>query len=178
MIETIRDLLVASPLPNLHAVLVHFPVALLAVALLLDLGCLVVRKMVWLDRAATMLYVLGTIAAAAAFLTGRIASQEMWQFPPEAQAVLADHHDLGLLTLLAYCIVTVLRGIVTWLAREDWRIKLGFFRLLALVASSAALILLALTADRGGALVYRYGMGSSAEPPASDSRSLSEITAP
>jgi uncharacterized membrane protein len=30
-----------------------------------------------------------------------------------------------------------------------------------LVASSAALILLALTADRGGALVYRYGMGSS-----------------
>jgi uncharacterized membrane protein len=73
--------------------------------------------------------------------------------------VLADHGDLGLLTLMAYCIVTVLRSIVSWLAREDWRIKLGFFRLLALIASASALVLLVLTADRGGALVYQHGVG-------------------
>jgi uncharacterized membrane protein len=73
---------------------------------------------------------------------------------------MADHQDLALLTLLAYCIVTLLRSIVTWLAREDWIIKFGFFRLLALVASMAALVLLVLTADLGGSLVYRYGVGT------------------
>lgn len=162
MTTAIENLLSASSLPNLHALAIHFPVALLSVALLTDLACLVLRKRVWLDRTAITLYVIGTISAAASFLSGRSASADMWHVPSEAQAVLADHQDLALLTLLAYCIVTVLRGIVTWLAREDWRIKIGFFRLLALVASAAALILLALTADRGGALVYRYGIGSAA----------------
>jgi uncharacterized membrane protein len=84
----------------------------------------------------------------------------MWEYAGDAQAVMADHQDLALLTLLAYCIVTLLRSMVTWLSREDWKIKIGFFRLLALVASAAALILLVLTADLGGSLVYRYGMGT------------------
>jgi uncharacterized membrane protein len=48
---------------------------------------------------------------------------------------------------------------VSWLGREDWRIKVGFFRLLALIASASALVLLALTADRGAALVYQHGVG-------------------
>lgn len=87
----------------------------------------------------------------------------MWKIAGEAQATMADHQDLGLLTLLAYCIVTLLRTLVTWLARDDWRIKLGFFRLLALVASVAALVLLVVTADLGGALVYRHGMGVGAK---------------
>lgn len=168
MIGPIEGLLEASALPNLHAFAVHFPIALLAVALLVDLACLMLRKRVWLDRTATTLYVLGTLAAGATYLTGRAASQDMWQFSSEAQAVLADHEDIALITLLAYCIVTVLRSIVTWLGREDWRIKIGFFRLLALVASGAALVLLTLTADRGGALVYQYGMGSAAASTARD----------
>lgn len=162
MIQSLDGLLAGSALPNLHAVAIHFPIALLSVALLLDLACLLIRKWIWLDRTATLLYLLGTVAAAAGFLTGRAASETMWQFPAEAQVVMADHQDLALLTLLAYCIVSVLRSIVTWLAREDWRIKIGFFRLLALAASGAALILLAQTADRGGALVYEHGMGSTA----------------
>lgn len=163
MIETVQAWLGSSAIPNPHAVLVHFPVALLPVALLLDVGCVVFRKRIWLDRTAATLYVLGTIGAAGAYLTGRIASQEMWKIAGEAQATMADHQDLGLLTLLAYCIVTLLRTLVTWLARDDWRIKLGFFRLLALVASVAALVLLVVTADLGGALVYRHGMGVGAK---------------
>jgi uncharacterized membrane protein len=159
MMGVFESWLSASAIPNLHAVLIHFPVALLPSALLLDLACLLFRKRIWLDRSATTLYVLGTVGAAAAYLSGRAAAGDMWSVAGEAQAVMADHQDLGLLTLLAYCIVTMLRAIVTWLAREDWRIKLGFFRLLALVASIAALILLVLAADLGGSLVYRHGVG-------------------
>jgi uncharacterized membrane protein len=165
MIDAIRELAGSSALPNLHAAMLHFPVALLPVALLLDLACLVVRKKVWLDRSATLLYVLGTLAAAAAYLTGRSAAGDLWALPGHVQTTLADHEDLAMLTLLAYCITTVLRTIVTWLGREDWKIKIGFFRLLALIASTASLVLLLLTADRGGMLVYHYGVGST--PPAS-----------
>jgi len=177
MIEGARQVFFSSSFPNLHALVVHFPVALLPVALLLDLGCLVARARVWLDRCASTLYVIGTVAAALAFVTGRFAAQGATGLPWEAGAVLADHGDLGLLTLVAYAVVTVLRSIVSWLAREDWRIKFGFFRLLALIASASALVLLALTADRGSALVYRHGIGSS--PPASlDGRVPSDSRSP
>ena len=160
MIEAVRAAATSSGIPNLHALVGHFPVALLPVALLTDLACLVVRAKVWLDRCATTLYAVGTIAAAAAFVTGRLAAQGTWGLSGEVRAALADHADLGLLTLLAYCVVTALRATVSWLGREDWRIKVGFFRLLALIASASALILLMLAVDRGAALVYRHGVGS------------------
>ena len=173
MIETIREVLTATAFPNPHAVVVHFPVALLPVALLLDLSCLVFRKRIWLDRTASTLYVLGSIGAAAAYITGRMAAADFWDTAGAAQVAMADHEDLALLTMLAYCIVTLLRNLVTWLSREDWRIKLGFFRLLALVASILALVLLVVTADLGGRLVYRYGIGHGGTPssPHSDSAS-------
>jgi uncharacterized membrane protein len=163
MTETIRELIAAISFPNVHAVAVHFPVALLPCALAVDLACLLLRKRIWLDRTAMTLYVLGTVGAGAAYLSGRLAAATMWETAGPAQAVLADHQDLALLTLISYCVVTVLRSIVTWLGREDWRIKLGFFRLLALVASAAALVLLLQTANHGGSLVYRYGLGTSVE---------------
>lgn len=163
MIETIQTWIGATAFPNLHAVLVHFPVALLPCALLLDIACVTFRKRIWIDRAATTMYFLGTIGAGAAYQSGRMAAAGMWKTAGEAQAVLADHQDLALLTLLAFCLVTLLRSAVTWLGREDWKIKLGFFRLLALAASTAAMVLLLLTADHGGSLVWRYGLGTQTE---------------
>lgn len=163
MMETIQSWLAATSFPNLHAVAIHFPVALLPCALVLDLGCLMLKKRIWLDRAATTLYFLGTVGAAAAHQSGKLAAANLWKTAGEAQAVLADHQDLALLTLLAYCLVTLLRSAVTWMGRDDWKIKLGFFRLLALAASTAALVLLLLTADRGGSLVYQYGLGTRLE---------------
>jgi uncharacterized membrane protein len=148
--------------PNLHALAVHFPVALLSVALLLDLACLVARSKLWLDRCATTLYVAGTVGAAAAYLTGQLAAPQATSVTGEIRSVLADHGDLGLLTLLAYLVVAVLRLIVSWLGRDDRRITTGFFRLLALVASASALVLLMLAVDRGSALVYRHGVGRTA----------------
>ena len=164
MITTATELLAASGIPNPHAFAVHFPVALLSVALLLDLACLVARSKLWLDRSATTLYVAGTVGAAAAYLTGRLAAPEAASVTGEIRSVIADHGDLGLLTLLAYLVVTVLRLIVSWLGRDDRRITTGFFRLLALVASAAALVLLMLAVERGGALVYRHGVGQTAIP--------------
>jgi uncharacterized membrane protein len=162
MITAATELIAASGIPNPHALAVHFPIALLSVALLLDLACLVARTRVWLDRCSTTLYVAGTVGAAAAYLTGRSAASEASSVTGEILSVLADHGDLGLLTLLAYLVVTVLRLIVSWLGRDDRRITPGFFRLLAMVASASALVLLMLAVDRGSALVYRHGVGQTA----------------
>jgi uncharacterized membrane protein len=156
MLETI---LAENALPNLHPAVVHFPLALLVTALIFDLACVVTRAWPWMDRAATALWVLGTAGLGGAYLTGDAASDQMVGITGEAQAVLADHEALAELSLFAFGGVMVLRLLVSWLGRRDKRIHIGLFRLVALAAALAAQLLLVATADRGGALVYRYGMG-------------------
>ena len=52
MLETVFSeivgLVTGSSAPNLHALVIHFPIALLVVALLLDLACLAARRHPWL----------------------------------------------------------------------------------------------------------------------------------
>jgi len=165
MIESVQAWISASAVPNPHAILIHLPLALLPTALLMDLGCLFLRKRIWFDKTATVLYVLGTLGAAAAYFSGEFASEGLAVVPGPALAPLADHEDLGLMTLVAFSIVTILRTTVTSLSREDWRIKFGFFRLSALIAAALSMFLLVLTADQGGALVYRHGLAVEAVTP-------------
>jgi len=171
MIETLRALLNDPAVPSLHVLVVHFPIALLVVALLFDIGCLFFRKRAWLDRAATSLYLIGTIGAGAAYLSGQRAAAALQEISGAAEATLADHQDLALATLAAFSGVTLLRMLVSWLARNDRRIQLGIFRLVAIPIAIAGLALLALTADRGGALVYQHGIGVEAEHRAGSPRS-------
>ena len=63
--------------PSLHVVAVHFPIAFISLAPLFDLGCLVFRDRVWLDRTATVLYVMGTIGGCAAYLSGERAARAL-----------------------------------------------------------------------------------------------------
>lgn len=167
------QLLAENALPNIHPAVVHFPIALLMTALVADICSLAWRRWTWIDRAGTALWILGVAGLGAAFLSGDAASDQMWQVQGQAQAVLADHEDLARLSLFAFGGVAVLRLLVSWLSRSDKRVHVGFFRLVALAAALAAQLLLVATADRGGALVYRYGLGVaaagwSAPPPQGD----------
>jgi uncharacterized membrane protein len=125
---------------------------------------------VWLDRAASALYLLGTLGAGAAFLSGQRASSSLESLAPAAESVLADHEAQAVLALIALAVATLWRLMVTWLGRDDRRVSIGFFRLLALPAALVALAMLALTADLGGHLVYRHGVGVSVSVEAPDSR--------
>jgi len=138
---------------------IHFPIACLFLAPLFDIGCLVFRKRVWLDRAAIALYVIGTIGAGAAYLTGQRAAAALQDLSPGTESALADHENFAVLTLVALSVVSLVRLAVSWLARNDRRINLGFFRLVAIPVALAGLAMLALTADRGGTLVYKHGVG-------------------
>lgn len=153
-------------LPNLHPAIVHFPVALLTTAVLLDLACVVLRGWPWLDRAASALYLLGLAGAGGAYLSGRQAAAAMYGLPVGAQTTLGDHREGALLTLVAFGIVALLRLLVSWLGRRDKRIEVGFFRLVALLAAAGALTLLLRTAQLGGLLVFRHGVGVEGAVPA------------
>jgi uncharacterized membrane protein len=163
VIEALRALFTDPSFPSLHVMVVHFPIAFIAFAPLLDLGCLVFRDRVWLDRAAAAMYLMGTLGAGAAYLLGEEAAEAAQSMTPAAKSALADHQAQAVITLVVLAAVTLLRLMVTWMGRNDRRITVGIFRLLALPAAFAALAMLALTADLGGALVYRHGVGVNAE---------------
>jgi len=153
MIESLQALFTNPSYPSLHVIVIHFPIALICLAPLFDLGCLILRDQVWLDRAATLLYVMGTLGAGAAYLAGERAAK------PAAESALADHESSAMITLIALAIVSLFRFWVSWLSRADSRISIGVFRLAAIPLALAGLALLAVTADRGGSLVYGHGLG-------------------
>ena len=159
MIDAVLALFNDPKIPSLHVLVVHFPIAFLFLAPVFDIGCIFFRQRVWLDRAATSLYIMGTIGAGAAYLSGERASEMIAEISPVAESALADHENMAVLTLIALAVVSLVRLMVSWLAREDRRIHLGIFRLIALPIALVGLALLALTADAGGNLVYRHGVG-------------------
>lgn len=159
MIESLVALVTNPSYPNLHVIAVHFPIAFVSLAPLLDLGCLVLRSQMWLDRAATLMYVLGTAGAGAAYLTGERAAEALENLSPAAESALADHESFAVLTLIGLGVVSLVRLMVSWLSRDDRRVHIGFFRLVAIPIAVGGLLLVGLTADRGGHLVYGQGLG-------------------
>lgn len=160
MTEILTTLVTDPSYPNLHVIAVHFPIAFVVFAPFLDIGCLVFRRHMWLDRTASFLYVVGTIGAGAAYLTGERAAEAMTHLSPTAESAIADHESFAMLTLIALAVISLVRLMVSWLSRDDRRIRIGFFRLVAIPIALCGLLLVALTADRGGRLVYRHGLGT------------------
>lgn len=149
-----------TSLPNLHPAAIHFPIVLLATALVIDAIALALRRQIWLDRAGAMLWALGAAAAGAAYLSGSSAADGLGLVVPEVESAIARHSDLAWWTLLGAAALGALRLVVGWVARTDDRIqRLGTrMALLAL----GVVVLVFVTADRGGALVYRYGVAVAA----------------
>lgn len=154
------DLSSLSSLP-LHPALVHFPIALLICAAFFDALCLVFRRFLWIDRAATALLTIGGLALGAAYLTGERAAEAAAPITGIAQGVVADHEDLALLTLWVTWGAVILKLFVSYLGRDDLEIHLGIFRLASLVVIFGAAALLILTAYHGGQLVFDHGIGVS-----------------
>ena len=83
-----------TSLPNLHPALVHFPIAILPVALLMDLMAVLLRgQREWLDRAASLLYVASAVGAIAAFWTGRFAADGLPPLDLHVQLAVNEHSD-------------------------------------------------------------------------------------
>ena len=75
-------------IPNLHPIVVHFPIALLAAAVATDVVVLVMKRET--AAAVSWLYAAGTAGLLAAFFTGRAAVDAVL-IPPASQAIHTDH---------------------------------------------------------------------------------------
>ena len=142
--------------PNVHPLIVHFPIAILFVAALSDLLALTLRRWGWLRLAATGLYVLGALSALAAFLTGRDAVEGML-LSVAANPVLTEHADWAERSVWFYGLLATAR------MAAEWR-RLGTRLIVHLplaLAGAFGLLLIAQTAERGAQMVYQHGVGVS-----------------
>lgn len=147
-----------TALPNLHPALVHFPIALSAVALLFE-------AVVWFrwysapaDRCAAALWILAAVGAGATYAAGRVAADGVGALSPAAEATLASHADAGLATASALAVLALLRAWLVWRDERKAPDRRDGLRVVALLLALVVQGIVAYTADLGGALVFRYGV--------------------
>jgi uncharacterized membrane protein len=145
--------------PNLHPLVVHFPIALLLTAAGLDVLGWTLRCNRSVRFVATVLYVLGTLAIIATYFTGRAAADAVW-LSGMAHAAVKEHWDWAFRTVWFFGVLTVVRLVSLWRVRADPRPALIAALTLAGLLGG---VLLAETADRGGRLVYQHGVGIARE---------------
>ena len=142
---------------RLHAWLVHFPLGLIATAALVDLAALAAGRLGALRRAASGLYAAGAATLIAAYVSGRDDAAVV-RVPGLAHPLVGAHWTWALWTTSYLGAVSVARLALELsgrlAARRRW--------LPVAAACAAGLLLLAQTAERGGRLVYEYGVGVAA----------------
>ena len=141
--------------PTAHPFLVHFPITLLTMAALVDLVTIVLKRPAGVGTFVTCAYLGGTGTLLATYLTGRIAAMTVL-IPGMAHPVVDDHWTWAFWCLCYFTVLTA--GRLVWRV-HDRRLPV---RLSFSVAGLVGITLLAGTADRGGRLVYEYGVGVAA----------------
>ncbi len=140
--------------PNIHPMIVHFPIALLFVAALVDTLGMILRSNDFIRKGAFSLYLLGTLGVVAAYFSGEQAADSVF-LTTDANALLTEHSDLGHYTLYffgGYVLIRLLMFGLNLESRVAWR---GIVWIIGLVGIGLTTV----TADHGGELVYRYGAG-------------------
>ena len=141
--------------PNIHPIIVHFPLVLLIIAVLFDLAGLALTKFDWIKKSALLLYFLGTIAAAIAFITGNEASNII-DIPANAFSAVNEHADWAEITLWFFSIYTIVRlsiGIFFKSLKKVFVVPIVLVGLLGIY-------FLYQTGDHGAQLVFGYGLGT------------------
>lgn len=132
---------------HLHPMVVHFPVALFITALGFDVLSLIFKKPNW-HRTALHIYI------CAALLTPLVLRTGIWEAERVhlSHPILDEHRRYALWTMW-----TALASLpVLYIFKEKW---LKFYRIAFLVFCISIVSLVSLTADKGGVMVYEYGVG-------------------
>jgi uncharacterized membrane protein len=140
---------------QLHPVVDHFSIALLFVAVLIDLVASGAPARIWLQYTALTLMILGALAGGASYFTGDMEAGRIWNaLGPPAREILNRHGELGEYLAIAFGVLAL------------WRILIQGFGFMAgsraiyLMVAFVAIGVLGYQAHLGGALVYDYGAGT------------------
>jgi uncharacterized membrane protein len=138
--------------PNIHPVLIHFPIVLLLLAPLLDLGAILFKKQRWLLKNANLAYLLAGLSVLVAYISGHIAADSV-DIPTGAYLTLATHADWAFYTLVLGGLNAVIRGWQLFRKNDE---RLPWY---LIIPGVVVVILLLFTADNGAKLVYAHGVG-------------------
>jgi len=131
---------------------VHFPVALIAVGFLFDLAYIFYKKEFCLSRAGFYLMILGTLGAIAAFTSGHLFTDEPTQ--GAILTVFTKHENAALITLIAMILASIVRTYLVITKKEETPLKWLSF-CLYLIGFCAV----GFTGFMGGTMVYNYMLG-------------------
>jgi len=142
--------------PNLRPLLVHFPIAWIIAAVVVDIVGLTLPRATWAGPTAAALYPAGALSAVATYLSGRQAAAAVL-VPGTAQPVVLEHWNWALATTIYFVAIAIVR-----LAVALRRHGLPFWARGGVVAAGlVGLLLLFNTAERGARLVNQHGVGVS-----------------
>lgn len=144
-------------IPNLHPIIVHFPIALIVAAVVSDVVVLTLRREA--DGAVSWLYTAGTAGLVAAYLTGRAAADAVL-IPAAAQTIQTDHADWALVTLILFLALTTVRLLLLRLGRPGRNVV----RSMSVVAGLVGFGLITIVGDLGGRMVFGHGVGVATLP--------------
>lgn len=139
-----------SSMDNIHPLLVHFPIAFLSAFFALDLVGTLAKKAQWRSVASWFLY-FGTVATVFAVISGFMAADSV-AHGENVHDLMERLEQIGMSVLFLAIVLSI------------WRMKSGglirgaansFF----LILSALLCVLLIVSADLGGLLVYKYGVG-------------------
>jgi len=132
---------------HLHPMVVHFPVALFITALGFDMSSFVFKKPNW-HCTAVHIYICAVLLTPLVLRTGIWEAERVNLNHP----ILDQHRRYALWTMW-----TALASLpVLYIFKERW---LKFYRIVFLVFCIGIVSLVSLTADKGGVMVYEYGVG-------------------
>jgi uncharacterized membrane protein len=136
---------------HLHAMVIHFPIALLIAGFASELIALFSKKQFFKD-ASFYLLVLGALGAIVAYLSGSYAGDGMTD--GILQAPLELHEDAALITLWLAIITALFRAAMYFFNYQKAWAKWASFLLFAVLVGFAAK-----TGYLGGQLVFKHGAG-------------------
>ncbi len=141
--------------PNIHPMMVHFPIAILILAIGLNAMTFFIKDEWWDEKKTTFIYVLGSIAAIITYFTGRSAADTVF-LPTQAQSLLTDHADWALWTVMFFSIYTIIRIALHWYKLLDKKsVQITVF-----VLGLSGILFLFQTGEYGATMVYGYGVGT------------------
>lgn len=140
--------------PNIHPLIIHFPIVLWFAAVLFDFISLL-KKVSWLRNTTMSLFALGAVSSFAAYLSGEQAI-DMVSVPMQGELTAGSHSDWGHYTFYFFVAYAVIRLFLFW---KHWD-KKKWLAIVLFILGLAGMGMVAKTADLGGKLVYKYGVGT------------------
>lgn len=142
-------------MPNIHPLIVHFPIALLTASLVFELLGVALKR-ADLERTAWWLLLAGCVGLGGAVATGLLAEKTV-VIPAEVSSQFETHEEMAFFAATVYAII------ILWRVSNKTLLPHGM-RSMYILLTVAALVAIWVGAWFGGEMVYGSGVGVKIAP--------------